>query len=183
MRTVADWIVARHGEDGFARMLTSLPEEQQRQAKNLNSIRWYSAQIDSAMLRGIASTFGPDASEAREATFRELGRHVAEENVNAVYRFFFNLAKPATVVKILPKMWTKYFKPVQVDVQQLDLEAGSAVMHVEGVAVDWLAPVAEGWVEYVYEMVGAKSAQVRERGFAAGNHKASPLIFDVSWDG
>lgn len=127
----------------------------------------------------VDEKFGGDA-RAAEPGLREVGRIVAEANLSTIYRAFLMLARPETIIRMLPRMWTTYFDGIEAVSEMVGPQRGHCTVRGLG-SLRMLGPVASGWLSLALEKSGGASPEVRERAWERGEVSGEPLEFDLHW--
>jgi hypothetical protein len=109
-----------------------------------------------------------------------MGRSIAEQNLNTIYKFMLKVLSPNRLISLLPNLWNIYFREIQVIITTAP-EGGRGTCTVKGLPVPYLSQAAVGWIEYGYERVGAKTRIVTERAWESQRIAADELIFDLTW--
>lgn len=181
IRSSCDFIAARFGDETLAKIVGGLPADLREIWPELLSSVWYPARFHGALWSALAEEVIGPSQEARSRVFRELGRHVAEDNLSTVYRVLISLAWPDTLISMLPRLWRMYFDHVQVEVKR-ERGAKHGQVTVSGLGeVPYLSPVACGWLELAYAKVGARDFEVVELEWQEGHIASDRMVFLLSW--
>jgi hypothetical protein len=113
--------------------------------------------------------------------FREVGRYIAEDNLNTIYKVVLALAQADHIVTLLPRLWGNYFAGIDVKVERPDPAVRRGTCTVRHLPFHYVGPAASGWIEFAYEKVGCPNAKVTERNFVKGVVQADPYVFDLRW--
>jgi hypothetical protein len=144
-----------------------------------------SSWVDLALLAeyytGFARLKGGGDRRMLEESFNGLGRFIAQDNLRTVYRFVLKVLSPSQFLSLLPTLWNTYFQGLEVTVEEeKGRKAGRCT--VRGLdRLPYINVAAVGWMEYGFEITGAESHDIRERGWCDGRQTAAALVFDIRW--
>jgi len=174
------FIDERYGAGTMNKILADAPPELRGIYPNILPSGWYPIEFGGFVYEGLVRLkVGGDRREQAKV-FDEIGRRVAEDNLNTVYKFILSMLSPDRVLGMTPKLWTTYFQGIDIKVTPGTDKSGTVV--VEGLApFTYIAPVACGWLTLAYELCGAKIATVTEDNWSAGRAASNKLVFHHRW--
>jgi hypothetical protein len=174
LRSCAEFAKREHGAAFAERVTVGLTP-----SGDFLAATWYPIDVASALFTRLADEWGPDRA-AIDERFRAMGRYVADDNLNTIYRVVLAILRPDNLVARLPSLWTTYFEGVDPDSEEQ--EPGRAYTRARGLdGLPFLAPAAAGWIEMAFLRAGARACNVRERNWDAGRNAAHQLWFEVQW--
>jgi hypothetical protein len=122
--------------------------------------------------------------ETARSYFRRVGRYIAISNLSTVYRGVLQLiGSPSMMAKRIPTLWQTYFPGVQVESNISQIKIGRYEDRVYGFSgVRYIGAMAEGWLHYAFDLVGAKDLTVNEESTARGELAPSgALAYRIEW--
>jgi hypothetical protein len=152
-----DYVRARHGDDGYRRVLEAVTPAARQMIKGVVlPSTWYP--IGPALFeptQAVCDLFhGGDPRGAWE-----VGRASAESALTGIYKALLVFVSPRTVVERGPGILSNYYRPLKIEVKQIDTSKFRLEM-----ALDEPSPVFDrrvaGWAERALEMAGAKDLAV-----------------------
>ncbi len=179
-RGARDYIIKTFGDAAWRDILARVPETHRKDLAEPLPFAWYPIAGVDAMYRALFETCCKSDPATAERVLRELGVYVAADNLSTIYKIVLAMAKPAHLFGMLPRLWTTYFQNIEVQVERTGERKG--VVTVRGLPIFGIGPIANGWTEFAYAKLGAKSSQSSERRWAAGDRASNEMTFDVSWE-
>lgn len=120
----------------------------------------------------------------RRVFFQEMGVHIAESNLNGIYKTLLSLlGSPERLAKRVPSLWHTYFRGLSVSVEYDPRIAGRVDFEVVGFdGSPHIGEMAEGWCRYAFELVGGREVVAFEHSLDAGAASPGPIMnFTVHW--
>ncbi len=181
LKSFLDWVEARHGKPAREEALAPLTAEEHGELVVVLPSKWYPVSIADKIWRHYADRHLPRARADREKAFRALGRHIAEDNLDTVYRVMMSSQAPTTVVEVLPTVWHGYFEGTEVEAHQ-EAAHGAVTIRIRGLGrLAYIAPVTCGWIQSAYEKLGSSRCEVTEQSWSEGALSSNELRFTISW--
>jgi hypothetical protein len=180
----ANWIRKTYGKETFDRIAAAVSPEAAENLKLPLATEWYPASHLSEIWSAVGEIAHPGDRDAFVRALGELGRFVASDNLSTVFRVLIALiGTPEQMFRSIDRFWGQYFQGVRVDNDDAELAARKGTSRVHGLGeVQYLAPVACGWLELGFEKVGARRIKVVEEAFSERNEiTADPLVFQLDW--
>ncbi len=180
----ANWIRKTYGKEAFEQVAAAISPAAAEAMRHPLATEWYPASVISEAWTAVGRVAHPGDDPAFHRALRELGRFVASDNLSTVFRVMIALiGTPDQMFRTIERFWNQYFQGVHVDNDDAALDRKVGVSRVHGLGeVQYLAPVACGWLELGFEKVGAKRIQVVEEAFSErGEIAADPLVFRLTW--
>lgn len=179
IKSWSTYIETKYGAGTMSKLLADLPPELRGIYPNVLTSEWYPVEFAGFAFTAMAKTLVPDPREQTKF-FDEIGRVIAQDNLNSIYRFVLSMMSPDRVLGMTPRLWTTYFEGVEVTVTPGENRSGKVVVQgLEG--LPYIGPVACGWLTLAYELCGAKVATVTEENWLAGRASSNRLVFDHRW--
>jgi hypothetical protein len=91
-----------------------------------------------------------------------------------------SVMSPDRLLGMMPRLWGTYFDGVEVEVEPVGPHEGRVIVRGLG-QVSYLAPTALGWLQFAYKKCGARSFDITEASWDAGNVASDPLVFTQRW--
>lgn len=180
IRSWTNFLQSRFGPETMPRILARAPRALDGIWPETLTSAWYPVAFLDHVWDAVATTKLDADHASRDAFFRELGRFIAEDNLNSVYRFLLSLLSPDRVLGMTPRLWSNYFEGLEITVTPGPGKSGTAIVSGLG-PIRYLAPTACGWLTLAYEKCGAPNASVTEENWEAGRLAADPMIFHHRW--
>jgi len=178
------WIRTTYGKETLDQITAQLSPEAAETVKQPLATEWYPASQISELWSAVSQVAHPDDRDAFLRAMRELGRFVASDNLSTVFRVLIALiGTPEQMFRSIERFWGQYFQGVRVENDESELAAKRGTSRVYGLGeVEYMAPVACGWLELGFEKAGAKRIKVTEEAFSErGESSADPLVFRLTW--
>jgi hypothetical protein len=180
LRLSFEFVEAQIGSEAWQARLKTLSGDTLIGCTRPLSSSWYPLECAQFIWDALVDEkFGGDP-RAAEPTLREVGRVVAEANLSTIYRAFLMLARPETIIRMLPRMWTTYFDGIIADSELVGPQHGRGTVRGLG-SLRMLAPVASGWLSLALEKSGGANPVVREAAWERGEVSGDPLEFTLHW--
>src|SRR5262245_2712471 len=124
------WFTRKYGEVARRQLIEMLPKEERDMLRTILPSSWYPVSLLSNINECIARYSDVTTRPAQEKLFKELNRWVAEENLSTLYRALLILMTPDRLFEILPRLWSTYFKGVEVEVHRTpNAPRGTCTVH------------------------------------------------------
>jgi hypothetical protein len=127
---------------------------------------------------------GGETKEPERSYFQRMGRFIATTNLSSIYRGVLQLiGSPSMMAKRVPMLWKTYFPGVRVESDTSAIKEGRYEDRVYGFeGTKHIGPMAEGWLHYAFNLVGAKDLSVNEAATVRGEYAApGPLAYTIKW--
>ena len=124
------------------------------------------------------------SKDERRTFFQRMGVHIADSNLNGVYKTLLALmANPERLAKRIPSLWKTYFRGLSIEVDLDHLKQGLVSTSVTGFgAAPHIGEMAEGWLQFAFELVGGKDVRVFEERLEVGDDAPGRVMrFQISW--
>src|SRR5438105_2994091 len=112
----------------------------------------------SAAWHAVYELAGGTKKEPARSYFQRMGRFIAVSNLSSIYRGVLQLiGSPTMMAKRVPMLWQTYFPGVRVESDISEIKIGRYRDRVYGFeGHPYIGAVAEGWLHYAFDLVGAK---------------------------
>lgn len=155
-----DFVRARHGEAGLAKVLNRLdPETRTSLERPLDPARMYPQRLYAALIGAIKAEFG----RGREAELaREMAAHAARTEIGNVYSSVVTTSSPQAALKGLPALWR--LQCGRDEMRVVEMGPGAAVLdlfHGGAAEAELCQHSLVGYIEGVLGMTGVASAVVK----------------------
>lgn len=175
------YIVKEYGLPVWEKVLREVsPEHREAMDKPL-AFAWYPIEAFDQLFAGLFRHCCNEDPHRADRFFREVGRYIAEDNLNTIYKVVLALAQPDHILPLLPRLWANYFSGIEVKVERPDPTVRKGTCTVRHLPFRFVGPTASGWIELAFRKVGCPNARVTERRFLKGDLVADPFVFDVHW--
>jgi|LNFM01.1.fsa_nt_gb hypothetical protein len=141
----------------------------------------YDLSICDVFLRGYVEQLQRTGrGESVDALVRQVGVHVAEDNLNSVFKMVLALVKPTTYIEKLPTLWSLYLPDV--DARATLTGPNDAICSVSGLEAGYLPLAAAGWLEFGLVKVGARQPLwCKEDGWEQGREYSPNAMYRLHW--
>lgn len=154
-------------------VLQALPPLRHDMLRGMQPTGWYPVGVGGDLYEAYrAACFPDDPAKHREA-LRDVGRFVADDNIESLLRLDIADMDVYTLVEHIPELWMRYYQGLEVEISLLrDMDAaGCRVRGSKG--AKYLAHTASGWIERALERTGVTAPRVVVR------RPASPDVIDT----
>jgi hypothetical protein len=131
-----------------------------------------------------AELHGGTQAELREF-FQRMGVHIADSNLRGVYKTLMAfMVSPERLAKLIPSLWKTYFRGLEVKLDLSDLDKGIARTSVVGFGgAPHIGEMAEGWIAYAFDLVGALNVQAYEESLELGRaYPDEQMDYTIRWE-
>ena len=131
-----------------------------------------------------AELHGGSRAELREF-FQRMGVHIADSNLRGVYKTLMAfMVSPERLAKLIPGLWKTYFRGLEVKLDLSELDKGVARTSVIGFGgAPHIGEMAEGWIAYAFDLVGAINVQVYEEALELGRSRPDKQMdYTIRWE-
>jgi hypothetical protein len=182
LRSALAWFAIKEGEKAKEQLVATLPPEHRAHlSRAVLPSMWYPASLVGSMQQAMASHLGTRDRQVIDRYFREMTRHVAEDNLSTFYKALLVLMTPDRMFDILPQLWGMYYKGIEVSIARVpNAKRGTCTVRGLGKLVPFMGPIACGWLELAWSKVGGK-LRATEQGWQNGFDRIDPLVFDLDW--
>ncbi len=169
---LGDWVVERHGAEGWQRFLGRLPPPCRDRLTEEGIVQ--TSRISASDIAGIHEAIA--GLWGSEGGYREAAYNVAYKDLRSYMRMFLRRGEPGYVLGRLPKVFRHYFSAGDLGVSILD--ETSARVKISGAeaygqaALEWIA----GWIAGALEYSGAQDVVIQ--GEITGPGSAE---FELTW--
>ena len=150
------YILDRYGPARFEDVCRQAPEAVRSLfARRIPPYRWYAFELLIGWMRTAQRVLAPHD----DRFFWEMGRHAADFALNRFYRYLLALASPQRVVHRAPTVWSHYYRPGRMVVEEVAPTHGCVRLedfpHGEPAFCERLM----GWMERTVELTGGLNCQ------------------------
>lgn len=156
MHHMRTWVTAR-GESAWAELLSTMSPSDHEELLGLVPVGWYDLELQHRLLRAIDTRFGTGSG----SLVRAIGRFEADQDLTIVHRMFLRLANPAYVLEKAGDYWSRFYDTGTWTVRRESKNRASGVLVGIRPFDPFFAQYLEAYIERMWELVGAKSLQVR----------------------
>lgn len=163
------------GQDGVARVLAGLPEEDQKALRMVLTVKWYPFELGKRLDSAIVEVLGG----GRPEFFERLGEASADKNLTTLHHGFMTEGKPQAFLARAPAIYALYYETGRREYRQTgDTEGILTTYDAETFSTaDCLTVV--GWYRRALQMCGAKDVEVVEEECRAKG--GAVCRYRVSW--
>ncbi len=146
------------GEDGLARVVARLPEEDAERLRRLLATGWYSFELSTRLDRAIVDELG----QGRSDFFEQIGMASAEKNLSGVHKSLMVPGDPHGFLRHTPFTYRAYYNQGRREYEKVGpCEAVLTTYDAETFSEGDCATVV-GWHRRALEMCGARGVRVVE---------------------
>lgn len=161
------YIKSKDGEERYKAYVAQLPEEVQTfLSKPILSSKFYPVELLKLMTLSYVSFTGKDAV----TIFRDIGSVSAEEGFSGIYKIFFKVGSPASMIKTAPFVYKSYYN--QGEMKAISAGKNTAHVQITGSGIDhiFLCCRLTGFIAKTMELAGGINVRVdHAQCFAKGN--------------
>ena len=165
------------GEERYKAYVAQLPDDVQAfLAKPILSSKFYPVELLKQMTLGYIAFTGKDAM----TTYRDIGMVSAEEGFSGIYKIFFKVGTPASMIKTAPFVFKAYYSQGLMKAE--NTEKNTAQIRISGAGIDhiFLCARLSGFIQKTMELAGGVNVRVDHSSCFA---KGSPIEEWVGrWD-
>lgn len=173
-----EFILEKHGEALWENILRALPQKA-LEVWTLPHLMTeeYSFAAFKALVRVVSDMLHAGADEQ----MAEMYAYIADRSLNSVYKVFFRLSQPASVIKNYPKLWARFFSVGTVTVVVAEKKHAVLEFTVPEIFLDWLPGACAGFSQKAIELAGGRELQIRETSRFAMPGKAWKIMYELQW--
>lgn len=112
---LADFVKAKFGPDGFARLLAGLPPEQAQRLQAPIATEWFPLALHALTLQKMADLFWAGDATKAEA----VGVDNLQKSVTGVYRVIVRMLDPEFLIRKSARLWTTFVDTGAMEVDRL----------------------------------------------------------------
>ncbi|MBW1807645.1 MAG: 4-vinyl reductase [Deltaproteobacteria bacterium] len=150
------FIRARYGNQGWKRLIESLPEKDRVQVEMSVSMGWFDLDLIVQALHVLVEVLG---GRDKQLAY-EFGRFDAEQDLTKIQRLFLRMANPAYVIEKAGQYWSRFCDFGEWQIERQGKNQASASLVKCSIADELYCLELSGYLNRLFEMVGAKNLQV-----------------------
>ncbi len=165
------------GEAGVARVVASLPEEDQKALNMVLTVKWYPFELGKRLDNAIVQVLGGGLP----AFFERLGEASADKNLATLHHGFLTQGKPHQFLAKAPAIYALYYETGRREYQQTGPSEGVLTTYDAETfsTADCLTVI--GWYRRALQMCGAAAVDVVEEECRARG--GAVCRYRVRWSG
>lgn len=175
------YVVREHGRHVWEDCLGEIAPELREGMDKPLPFAWYPIQGFDELFAGMFKHCCRSDPARADRFFRDVGRYIAEDNLNTIYRVVLSFAQSDHILGLLPRLWGNYFAGIDVQVKRPDPAVRFGTCDVKGLPLRYVGPAASGWIELAYSKVGCKNSRVIETGYQKGLIQSDALHYELRW--
>lgn len=141
-------------------------------------IEFYPIAHWSEVLRGIASLSNDDALAEQE--LEKCGEYIAHHATGTFLRLLMKVFTPRLFAKQLPSIWSRDNSRGRFDVDVTEVDEGRLVFRLtDAEGLDFVAPVAKGWIAFVMKGMGRPPQSMKLSGWSLAQPGAAEVEIDL----
>jgi hypothetical protein len=154
------YIKTKIGEERYKTFVAQLPEDLQAfLAKPILSSKFYPA----GLLKGMTLGFIDYAHLDPVSTYHDIGRVSAEEGFSGIYKIFFKVGTPASMIKTAPFVFKSYYSQGEMKIGETG--KNTVTLHLLGSGIDhiFLCERLSGFIVKTMELAGGHNVRLDHR--------------------
>jgi hypothetical protein len=174
------WVNETLDESEREKVYAALPDEFRASLDDIKPSEWYPRVWFDAILRAVADVRGTTIEE-KYAVIEELGTFIARDNQSTVLSLLMKFLTPSTILRQLPKLWSKYHTTGVAKYIETD-EPNTGIIELEGFSgVRYIEPTVRAWIRTAYVAVGVPEIDIKEVHNSLEDENPTFFRWEFSW--
>jgi hypothetical protein len=148
---------------------------------NLTRSHWYPGSCWNELIEAVSAE--ESSHSAKVDRMRTIGRYLAMDATGTYLRLLLKLFTPGMFLRKLPSFFERDMRPGHVKSDLSDLDNRRVMLSIEGAeAFSYLAPIAAGWIQFVFDQIGVKKSKVHIVRPPTDVVRSGDILFEITWN-